>query len=158
MVLVNIFFVSIIIQQISIFRHLQSCWCMSGREGIRTSGWISSAFSRLTPLTSPGSYWAFPCSLVTRSRWICWAWLLDTAITSSRTFFLTSPADLSFSRRRKFWRRFVTQHQRWLDVKRIIAKILCFQDPSYNPQPEERPGGFQWGQNQENENINEDRE
>ena len=30
------------------------------------------------------------------------------------------------------------------------------QDPTYNPQPEERPGGFQWGQNQENENLNED--
>jgi len=31
--------------------------------------------------------------------------------------------------------------------------LLICQDPSYNPQPEERPGGFQWGQNQENEDV-----
>merc|ERR1712004_785020 len=42
-----------------------------------------------------------------------------------------------------------------------ILKTLCDptpEDPSYNPEPEERPGGFQWGQNQENENLNEGRE
>ena len=27
------------------------------------------------------------------------------------------------------------------------------EDPSYNPPPEDRPGGFPWGQNQENENA-----
>ena len=36
-----------------------------------------------------------------------------------------------------------------------LIELLKFQDPTYDPQPEERPGGFQWGQNQENENINE---
>jgi len=39
-----------------------------------------------------------------------------------------------------------------------FLKNLCDpapEDPTYDPQPEERPGGFQWGQNQENENINE---
>ena len=40
-------------------------------------------------------------------------------------------------------------------------KVLCDpapEDPTYNPNPEERPGGFQWGQNQENENLNEERD
>jgi len=30
------------------------------------------------------------------------------------------------------------------------------EDPTYNPLPEDRPGGFQWGQNQENENADGD--
>ena len=34
-----------------------------------------------------------------------------------------------------------------------MVSNICFQDPTYNPLPEDRPGGFQWGQNQENENV-----
>ena len=41
-------------------------------------------------------------------------------------------------------------------VKENTSQICWLQDPNYNPEPEERPGGFQWGQNQENENLNED--
>lgn len=45
-----------------------------------------------------------------------------------------------------------------LNLESSYIRIRYFQDPSYNPEPEERPGGFQWGQNQENENLNEERE
>ena len=39
-----------------------------------------------------------------------------------------------------------------------IQPIIYLQDPVYNPLPEERPGGFQWGQNQENENAGQGQE
>eukprot|EP00090_Calanus_glacialis_P026930 TRINITY_DN42344_c0_g1_i1.p1 TRINITY_DN42344_c0_g1~~TRINITY_DN42344_c0_g1_i1.p1 ORF type:complete len:252 (-),score=74.79 TRINITY_DN42344_c0_g1_i1:107-862(-) len=37
-----------------------------------------------------------------------------------------------------------------------FLRLICDpapEDPTYNPLPEDRPGGFQWGQNQENENV-----
>ena len=50
-------------------------------------------------------------------------------------------------------------HIRSLNFERFHFQMLCDgapEDPNYNPLPEDRPGGFEWGNNQQDENRAQD--
>ena len=92
------------------------------------------------------------------------AWLLGIATTSWRTYFLNSQEDGEYWRLLNFWGQSYESYDHWPVVlsKMCTAgypnmpytnpsstRLLCdpvTEDPNYQPAPEDRPGGFQWGQ------------